>query len=211
VPTYPFKEVISTKDELRALIGFPQGMAVTKQLDKLEQHSRRFIEHSPFALVSSADAKGNCDVSPKGDGPGFVYILDDSTILIPDRPGNRRADTITNVIENPHVGTIFLIPDVEDTLRVNGRAFIVRDSDLLEKMTFRGKTPALAIAVEIEEVFFHCAKAFKRSNLWKPELWPDHSAIPSLARMILDQVNDTTTDRVQVECDLEVSYRKNLY
>jgi PPOX class probable FMN-dependent enzyme len=211
VPTHPFKEVISTKDELRALIGYPEGMSVTKQLTKLEQHSRRFIETSPFALVSSADAAGNCDVSPKGDGPGFVYILDDKTLLIPDRPGNRRADTITNVLENPHVGLIFLIPDVEDTLRVNGRACIVRDPELLEKMAYRGKVPFLAIAVEIDEVFFHCAKAFKRSNLWKPALWPDHSHIPSLARMILDQVNDTETDRVQAECDLEIAYEKRLY
>ncbi len=177
----------------------------------LDKNSKTFIAHSPFVLLSTANREGRCDVSPRGDLPGFVHVLDDTTLLLPDRPGNKRIDSMLNVIENPHVGLLFVIPGVEDTLRVNGRAAIVRDPELLEPLAHRGKTPKLAIAVETEEVFFHCAKAFKRSSLWKPAEWPDASGVPSLAQIIVDQMHDPRLTVEAVACDLDEAYRTRLY
>jgi uncharacterized protein len=130
--------------------------------------------------------------------------------LIPDRPGNRRADTLTNILANPHVGLLFLIPNVEETLRVNGRAWIVRDADLRERLAFQGKVPLLALAVEVEEVYFHCAKAFRRSRLWQPEHWPDRSALPTLGRILVDQVKLEQTPE-SLDCTLEEIYQTTLY
>jgi PPOX class probable FMN-dependent enzyme len=150
-------------------------------------------------------------VSPRGDGPGFVHVLGDKTLLIPERPGNRRADTLTNIIENPRVGLLFLIPNVEETLRINGRACLIRDPDLLAQMAFKGKVPVLAIAVDAEEVFFHCAKAFRRSHLWQPEHWPDRSELPTLGQILVDQTRLEDTTAEVLDCSIEEAYQTRLY
>jgi PPOX class probable FMN-dependent enzyme len=211
MPSHPFVDLVTTREELREITGEPSELVIKKQLDRLDEHTRRWIAFSPFALVSSASAAGRCDVSPRGDAPGFVRVIDDATIAIPERPSNRRADTMLNVLENPRLGMIFIIPGLEETLRVNGRAAIARDAELLASMEHRGKIPKLAIVVEVEEVYFHCAKAFKRSALWNSETWPDKSALPSLARVLVDQVRDTGLTVEAMECSLEESYRTRLY
>lgn len=209
--TYPFQNVVSSLDELRDIVSTPSELVIRKQLPKLDRHARRFIERSPFCIVSSAGASGRCDASPKGDRPGFVMVLDDHTLIIPDRPGNRRIDTFQNILENPHVGLIFMIPKIEETLRVNGRACIVRDEALLAQARVQGKQPALGLAVEAEEVYFHCAKAFRRSRLWQPDQWADTSDLPTLGQILVDQLHMTDTTASEMDCDLEESYAKRLY
>jgi PPOX class probable FMN-dependent enzyme len=208
---YQFSDVITTEEDLRSVLGLPGSRAVEKQLAVLDKHARSFIGRSPFALVSSSNAAGRCDVSPKGDGPGFIEVLNDNTLLIPDRPGNKRGDTLSNILENPHLGMLFLIPTVEETLRVNGRAAIVRDEDLLERLSVKGKTPQLAIAVDVEEVYFHCAKAFKRSGLWNPDLWDGRGDLPTLGQMLFDQLHPEGETVESVDRDIEEGYRTNLY
>ncbi|HEV8144307.1 MAG TPA: pyridoxamine 5'-phosphate oxidase family protein, partial [Methylomirabilota bacterium] len=178
-----FTDTVTDLAELRALVGEPSELARKKQLDHLDAHCRAFIAHAPFLLLGTADATGRCDVSPKGDAPGFVQVLDDHHLVIPDRPGNKRIDGMRNILENPHVGVIFLVPNKEETLRVNGRAAITRDPELLARMEVGGKRPLLAIGVEVEEVFMHCAKAFKRGSLWQPEKWPDITTMATAACM----------------------------
>ena len=208
---YPFQHVVSTEAELREVVGEPGDLVLRKQLSVLDAHCRTFIARSPFVLVGTAGACGACDVSPRGDGPGFALVLDDRTLLIPDRPGNRRVDGFRNVLENPHVGLLFVIPGMEETLRVNGRACIVRDADLMARMAVGGKHPALALAVEVEDAFLHCAKAFKRSSLWQAETWPDRADLPSLGKMLLDQVKPKDTTAEELDDLIEESYAKRLY
>ncbi|HWH65019.1 MAG TPA: MSMEG_1061 family FMN-dependent PPOX-type flavoprotein, partial [Gaiellales bacterium] len=141
-----------------------------------------WLAHSPLGFVATTDADGNLDVSPKGDPPGFVHIIDDTTIAIPERPGNRRVDGYLNVLARPHVGTLFLIPGRGDTLRINGRATVLSDADYFDAMSVQGKRPILALEIAVREVFFHCAKAFLRSDAWKPETWTPE-ALPSVAQM----------------------------
>jgi uncharacterized protein len=178
------ERVVESEAELRTLYGFPGERAVAKEQSTLDDGCRAFIAHSPFLVMGTAGADGRCDVSPKGDAPGFVQVLDDRHLVIPDRLGNNRLDGMRNVVENPHVGLIFFIPGREDTLRVNGRARIVRDEALLERLAVAGKRPVTALVVEVEQCFLHCARAFKRAGLWQPERWPDAAAVPSMQRMI---------------------------
>ena len=181
-----FQDTITDAAQLRSLLGEPVQRAVDKALTSLNQHCKAFISRSPFVLIGSSNASGHMDVSPKGDPSGFVRVLDDSTLLIPDRPGNRRADTYTNVLENPNVGLIFLVPGMNHTLRVSGTAEIVRDADLLDSMAVRGKIPALALGVKVREAFFHCSKCAIRSDLWNAANWPDLEGLPSLAETLLE-------------------------
>jgi PPOX class probable FMN-dependent enzyme len=178
---------ITDPDTLRALVGTPSERAVRKQLSALDSHCRRFIEHSPFVLLGTSGADGRCDVSPKGDRPGFVLALDEATLAIPDRPGNKRLDSLLNVLANPHVGLLFLIPGMDETLRVNGTAEIVQDEDLLERLVVDGKRPQLAILVHVQETFLHCARSFLRARLWDPDHFMPRDELPSLGRMIIDQ------------------------
>jgi PPOX class probable FMN-dependent enzyme len=208
---YPFRHPIATIEELRALIGMPGELAVRKELAALDAHCRTFIAHAPFVLVGTAGASGRVDVSPRGDGPGFALVLDEQTVVIPDRPGNKRVDSFQNVLENPHAGLLFVIPGVEETLRVNGRATLVRDPDVLERMSAQGKTPLLALAVHVEEAFLQCAKALRRSRLWQPETWPDRSMLPSGGRIWLDQTKPANTTAEELDCRIEASYVTNLY
>jgi uncharacterized protein len=162
----PFEQVVTSIDELRDLFGEPGERARDKVQGIVDERARVFIERSPFVLIATASADGHCDVSPKGDAPGFVRILDERTLVIPDRPGNRRFDGFRNILETGSIGLIFLIPNVPETLRVNGRAIIVRDEALLSSMA-AGREPAqVGVVVEVEECFPHCPKAFLHASLW---------------------------------------------
>ena len=206
-----FNDVITDLAELRALVGEPSEMARKKQIDHLDAHCREYIAHAPFLLLGTADAAGRCDVSPKGDAPGFVHVLDDHHLVIPDRPGNKRIDSMRNILENPHIGLIFLVPRYEETLRINGRATITRDPELLARFAVGGKVPKLAIGVEVEEVFMHCAKAFKRSSLWQPEHWPDISAMASAACMLFDHAKPADMTLEDIAKRLDLGYKTTLY
>lgn len=200
---------ITTEAELRELLGEPMARAVTKERTRLHEMDRLWLSRSPFCLIATSDAAGNCDVSPKGDPPGFVHVIDDATIAIPERPGNRRADGYRNILTNPHVGTVFLIPGRGETLRINGRAHMVSDAPYFDQMIVKGHRPVLAVVVEIEQIFFHCAKAFLRSELWKPGTWePD--ALPSHAR-IVKSVQHTPETLEELEEYYGPAYLKGLY
>src|SRR5215813_3414091 len=205
-----FDGVIESEQELRDILGHPAARAIDKQLARLDAHCRAIIARSPFVLIASRDREGRMDVSPKGDPPGFVQVLDDATLAIPDRPGNRRADTFTNVLQNPHVGLLFMIPGRQETLRVNGRAFIVRDPALREKMAVDGKLPQLALVVTLEEAFAHCGKCVIRSRLWQKDSWPSLEGLPSHARCLLDQARPAQTLE-EIEASVARSYQTRLY
>jgi PPOX class probable FMN-dependent enzyme len=208
--TPPFDHVVTSLEEVRAVSGEPSERSLRKQLSALDRHCRTFIGLSPFLLLATSGADGSCDVSPRGDAPGFALVLDDHTLVIPDRPGNRRRDSLGNIFENPRVSMIFLIPGVEETLRVGGDAAIVRDPDLLERLTARGRVPQFAIVVRVREAFLHCPKAFKRSRLWDTATWPERSALPTLAEMIKDHARlEVTAEELQREYDR--SYETQLY
>ncbi|WP_456279325.1 pyridoxamine 5'-phosphate oxidase family protein [Bacillus sp. AK128] len=206
-----FNELVTSEQELRLLLGEPSKLAGNKVIHKLDSHCKTLIKHSPFLVISTSNQDGSCDASPRGDAPGFVYIADDHHLIIPERPGNKRADSIYNILSNPHIGLIFMIPGMEETLRINGTAFIIQDQDWLEKMKAQNKIPELGIVVKIEEIFMHCAKAFKRSNLWNPNSWPNRQELPSMAEIMKDHVNkvDLTVDSINDL--LEESYSKRLY
>jgi PPOX class probable FMN-dependent enzyme len=182
-----FRDVVRSEAELRALMGDPVAPPVVeKTLAFLDRHCRAFIGRSPFVLVSSCDDEGRLDISPKGDAPGFVKILDDETLAIPDRPGNQRFDTFRNLFHSPRVGLLFLIPGKRETLRVGGSARVVRDPELLESMAVDGRVPGLATVVSVDEAFFHCSKCMIRSCLWQPERWPALEGLPTLAETMKD-------------------------
>lgn len=161
-----FADTVTTLDELRAVIAPPSDLVTAKEVDAFDDYCRDFIARSPFVLIASTDGQGSIDISPKGDPPGFVRVLDDQTLAIPDRPGNHRADTFVNVVQHPHVGLIFLIPGTKNTLRVRGKATIVRDLELRESMAIKDRVPELALVVELTTAYFHCAKCIIRSELW---------------------------------------------
>ncbi|MEM7707812.1 MAG: MSMEG_1061 family FMN-dependent PPOX-type flavoprotein [Pseudomonadota bacterium] len=181
-----FEDVITTREQFRSIMGEPSDKVTRKSLSALDKHCGVFIGRAPFMLIASADADGNTDVSPKGDPGGFVKILDEKTLAIPDRLGNRRADTIENILQNPKVGLIFLIPGKTETLRVSGKAMIVRDAVLRDSMAMKGKSPDFAIVVTVEEAFFHCSKCMIRSQLWQSEHWPSLDGLPRLAQTMVD-------------------------
>ena len=192
---------------LRAIIPEPNAAIVGKVRDHIDFHFRGFIDHSPFYLVATSSAEGRCDVSPRGDTAGAVRFLDERTLVLPNRPGNRLADSLTNIIQNPRIGVLFMIPGHEDTLRVNGRAWITDDPDLLGQMAAEDRVPSLAIVVEVEEAFLHCQKAFRRSTLWKPESWPDRSAVSSMGTVWKDHQKLTDVTAEEIDRDLEEAYR----
>jgi uncharacterized protein len=202
---------IGSVDELRDLLGVPAGRAVTKERTRLHAMDREWLAASPFCVIATSDAHGNCDASPKGDPAGhLVYVLDDATVAVPERPGNRRADGYRNVLSNPHAGIISIIPGRNETLRINGRARLLRDAPFFADMAVRGSRPIMALVVDIEQIFFHCAKAFMRSQLWRPETWQP-GALPSPAALV-KAVQDTpeTLEELQNHYALE-NYSKLLY
>jgi PPOX class probable FMN-dependent enzyme len=174
---------ITSEAQLRELLGAPAAAALAKERNALHEFDREWLAASPFCLLATSGADGSCDVSPKGDPPGFTLVLDDSTVALPERAGNRRADGYRNILANPHVGLIYLLPGRTDTLRINGRARLVTDGDLLDRMVVKGHRPVLAVVVEIDQVFHHCSKAFLRSQLWDPSTWDGADAVPSRPRI----------------------------
>jgi hypothetical protein len=205
-----FSEVVTTESQFRAVIGHPSHRVMRKHIAALDGHCRAFIAKCPFLLLASGDAEGKMDVSPKGDPPGFVRVLDDKTLAIPERPGNRQAATFSNLVQNRHVGLLFLIPGKEETLRVSGTAVIARDQWLRDQMTVAAKRPEFAIVVTIQEVFFHCAKCVVRSGLWDASRWPDVSGLPSLAQAMVDAGKlDETPAEMQALIDKD--RRERLY
>jgi PPOX class probable FMN-dependent enzyme len=202
---------IGSVDELRDLLGVPAGRAVTKERTRLHAMDREWLATSPFCVIATSDAHGNCDASPKGDPAGhLVYVLDDATVAVPERPGNRRADGYRNVLSNPHAGIISIIPGRNETLRINGRARLLRDAPFFPDMAVRGSRPIMALVVDIEQIFFHCAKAFMRSQLWRPETWQP-GTLPSPAALV-KAVQDTpeTLEELQDYYAPE-NYSKRLY
>lgn len=205
-----FSDVIRTEDGLREVLGHPSSGAAGKAIDHIDTHFAGFIAQSPFVLIGSSDRDGNQDVSPKGDPSGFVVVLDEHTLAIPDRPGNRRGDTFSNIIENPAVALFFMVPGVPETLRVQGRASIVRDTALRERMLVNGKAPQLAIVVDVDEAFMHCPKCVVRADLWEPESWPNRDSVPSLSAAIIDQKNLAVTPEQMAEA-MAKDVRERLY
>jgi uncharacterized protein len=210
-----FKKPISSREALRTVIRQPSDLVIAKEINFLDEHCKSLIALSPFILIATSNKQGRCDVSPKGDPPGFVQVLSDKHLAIPDRPGNARLDSIENILENPHIGLLFVIPGTKETLRINGKAIIIQDDEVLDRAVVDGKRPTLAIGVEVQEAFIHCAKAFIRSNLWKSETWPSLEGLPSFAKMLIDHVNveNIKTDMTEKELDtlLEHDYKKELY
>jgi uncharacterized protein len=202
---------IKTLDELRELSGEAAERTHCKVLDHIDPHARTLIAHSPFVLLATSSSDGTCDVSPRGDPAGSVLILDDHTLVLADRPGNKLHDSLTNILANPHAGLLFLIPGMNETLRVNGRAKLVSDAPFFDSLVVQGKRPRLAVLVEVEQLYMHCAKAFLRSSLWKPETWPDRSALPSLGRILKDQIDSIPVSAADLDVVLEEGNRTLQY
>jgi PPOX class probable FMN-dependent enzyme len=205
-----FSEIVTSEAQFRAVMGQPIPLVVNKHIHALDDYCRRFIARSPFLLLASADGAGRMDVSPKGDPAGFVQVIDEQTLAIPERPGNRRADTFCNLLSNPRVGLIFLVPGKGETLRVCGRATIVRDEWVRAPMAVNGKVPDFALVVHVEEVFFHCAKCVVRSKLWQPEHWPDTYGLPSLAETSVAHARLTQSVE-DVQALIDTGLRERLY
>ena len=202
--------VIETVEELRSSYGEPSERAVKKSLDRLDRHCRRFIELSPFVVIASSGADGRADCSPRGDAAGFVAVLDDRTVLLPDRRGNNRADSLNNVLENPYVGLLFMIPGADETLRLNGRAALTTDPILLDPLAVNGRAPRSGLVVEVEEVFLQCTKALVRAKLWADESRVDRkAALPSFGQMLADHVG--LPDGKAVDRELRAKIRETLY
>lgn len=206
----------TSASQLRERLGSPMELAVRKALPRLDRYCREFIARSPFLSLGTTNARGQADVSPRGDQPGFVLVLDDETLFLPERPGNARYDTLLNIIENPQVGMLFFVPGFEDMLRVNGRAEVVEVPALLSRCAVNGKVPKVGIRVHVEEAFLHCAKALRRSRLWDPASQRPREELPSLGRMILEQTaaaNEAPAPEVIATVDdyIEENYRTELY
>jgi PPOX class probable FMN-dependent enzyme len=203
---------ITTKDELVALLGEPAQRARDKGRTALLPVDRDWLAATPFCVLATSDAEGRCDASPKGDPAGsLVHVIDDTTIAIAERPGNKRADGYQNILVNPHVGLNFLIPGRGDTLRINGRARLVQDAPFFDAMLVKGFRPIMAVVVDIEEIFFHCAKAFMRSGLWKPETWDPEAVVPKRAVVAREVEHDPRSDAELEDYYRPENYAKGLY
>ncbi len=202
-------DTIEDPRRLREIYGEPGERAVKKQLTRFDRHCRNFIALSPFLVIASSDPDGRCDASPKGDAPGFVRIIDDQTLLIPDRLGNNRIDTLGNLLARPGVGLIFFVPGVNETLRINGRAQVTTDPALLDPLAVDGKVPRSGILVAAEEIYFHCGKALIRSDLWNPEKQVKRGGFPSIGRIVAEQIGGM--DPEEAERATAESYKNRLY
>lgn len=205
-----FDEVISSRERLREIMGMPNHRVASKVVDHIDDICRRFIEASPFAVISTRGRDGRLDQSPKGDPAGFVTVLDEKTLAIPDRMGNNRIDTFENILANPEVGLIFLIPGYGYTLRVSGKGQIVRDAGLQKKLAMQGREPKLVLVVTVEEAFMHCAKCMSRSNLWQPEKWPDLTNVPSLAEAMVAHAKLSLTQG-EMQVIIDDSHKNRMY
>ena len=200
---------ITTYDELREVVPPPMAAAAGKVRKELHDLDKQWLAASPFVLIATSAADGTCDVSPKGDPAGFTKVFDSTTIAIPERAGNRRVDGFANILSNPHVGLIYFIPGRGDTLRINGRARIVKEAPFFDEMIVKGNRPQLALLVEIEEIFHHCSKSFLRSRLWKPETW-NPEAVPSGARFA-QTFERQTENLATIEQYYGQTYEDNIY
>jgi hypothetical protein len=203
---------ISTETHLREILGSPSDLIVAKVTDHLTPLTRQFVERSPFVCAATSRPDGGLDISPRGDPAGFVRILDDRTLVIPERPGNRLADTLTNLLADPRIALLFLIPGIGDTFRVNGRATVVDDPELLAPSTVDGRAPKLGVLVTIDEAFTHCPKAFIRSDLWNPDRHTDRSELPT-SGAIMREVADAGLDAETYDRERDARYarREGLY
>jgi hypothetical protein len=206
-----FHDVVRTDDQLRSLYREPSTTSLQKEVTTLDRHCRDFIALAPFVILSTAAADGRCDVSPKGGPPGFVTVLDDARLAVPDLSGNNRLDSIRNLVENPNVALLFLIPGLDETLRVNGRGHLVCDDDVLDACIVQGRRPKAAIGVEVEQAYLHCAKALRRGDVWQPDRWPDRSGMASPACILRDHIDDDALTEELVDAALTDSYTKRLW
>jgi hypothetical protein len=203
------EQIIGSLAALESHYGAPGELALRKELTALDPHCRHFIELSPFIVIATAAASGAADASPRGDAPGFVQIVNDRQLLIPDRPGNNRVDSLKNLVENPNIGLLFFIPGMNETLRLNGTAVLTTDPEVLAKMAVNGKPPRSALLVTIDQVFLQCAKALVRSKLWNPESRIERETFPTLGQIIADQVKGV--DSAVADERIEISMKTRLY
>jgi PPOX class probable FMN-dependent enzyme len=206
--------LISDEATLRAMFDEKTSLAALKVQRSLDKYAQEFIRRSPFLVIGTQDGEGRADVSPRGDPVGFVQILDETTLAIPDRTGNNRLDSLVNILSNPNVGLLFIIPGFDDTLRVSGHARLSTDPAILAPMSVNNRVPKLAIVVSVREVFMHCAKAFRRSHLWDPAYHQDRREMASLSKIILDQTTGAPNDPREmdrIDADLEEEYRRTMY
>lgn len=201
---------IDSVAQLRAFYRPPRARSGLKVLDHLDVHCRNFLALSPFCVISSSRADGRADASPRGDQPGsLAHVLDDRTLLLPDRPGNRQLDTLTNLVERPYVGLVFFVPGWNETLRINGRVEIVNEPEFLAPLAVRGKLPILVLKVAVEEAYLHCAKALVRARLWEPEARVERSRFPTYGRVLAEQI--AGADAAEIDADSAASARNDLY
>jgi uncharacterized protein len=204
-------QTIDSEPQLRGLYQEPMELALLKQLDCLDEHCRNFLAHSPFAVIASTRPGRGTDVSPRGDAPGFARVLDANTIAIPDRPGNNRLDTMSNIVADAEVGLLFFIPGIDETLRVNGTARLTRDPELLAAAAVNGREPRMIVLVTVREAFLHCGKALKRSRLWHDDYRVEKKNFPSLGRMIVEQTKPKAITVEQADAVVEEGYVNGLY
>lgn len=202
---------IAGEGALRGVLGEPSELVKSKVADRLNDLTRQFVERSPFLVLATSAADGTCDVSPRGDPPGFVRVLDEKTLLLPDRPGNRLADSFRNVLENPHVALLFVIPGITDTFRVNGRAEIVEDPALLEPCAVEARVPKLGLRIEVEEAYTHCSKAFLRAKLWDPDGYVDRGELPSPGELLCSIGADVEPETYDAERAERYARREGFY
>ena len=203
------KPQVRTQEDLRTHFGRVSSLAEKKVIHRLDRFCRDFIALSPFLVLASSDGQGNADASPRGDAPGFVAVLDDVTLLIPDRRGNNRVDSFGNILASPGVGLIFFVPGINETLRINGRAEISQDPELLTPLAVQNVVPVIGLKVHVEQTYFHCGKALMRSKLWNPAAQVERNSFPTLGRIIAEQ---TAAIEVEVaEKVMEEAYRTRLY
>jgi PPOX class probable FMN-dependent enzyme len=204
---YQPKVPITTAADIKAVLGSPLPNQIAKVIDHIDSHCRAWIERCPFIVVSSINTDGDMDICPKGDPPGFVKVLDSETLAIPDRLGNRRADTFLNVLQNPSVAIIFIVPKRREVVRVSGRAVLARDPDLLAAMAINGKLPDLAMIVHVKEAFFHCGKSMIRSGMWEPERWGSIDGLPTYAQALRDHAMTDSLETLQEIVDRNETQR----
>jgi PPOX class probable FMN-dependent enzyme len=201
---------VTTVAELREIVKEPPQTIWDKDIARIDEHARTIIAHSPFVLLATSNAEGICDVSPRGDPAGSVLVLDDHRLVLADRPGNHRLDSLRNVLDNPRAGLLFIVPGMNETLRVNGRATLVSDAPFFDDLMVKGKRPRLAVLIDVEELYMHCAKAFLRSSLWQPETWPDRKSLPTLGRIAKDQMGLKVPAKV-IDAGLAMDAKTNQY
>lgn len=200
-------DIIENIEQLREIYPAPFDLALKKERPILDKYSKKFLLLSAFSIISTSSVDGRMDCSPRGDYPGFIQIFDDETIAIPDRPGNNRLDSLSNLIENPNIGILSLIPGFGECLRINGTAKIVTDSDLLARFEYQNKLPKSLILVTINAVYFHCAKAITRSKLWHPEAQVERHIMPSLGKILMDQIDPSTSENDIKNTELDIAKR----